>query len=72
MTRSSYYYLMVTKDKYELPLVVVDTPSELAKISGCTAECIMSIIYKWERRGGGQMCYRKARKAEGTFRRVRR
>lgn len=37
-------YLMVTKDKYELPLCVADTVPELAKMVGTTTNTIYSMM----------------------------
>ena len=33
-TESRYYWLIVTADEYELPLVVADSVAELAKMTG--------------------------------------
>lgn len=37
-------WLMVTKDKYQLPLAVADTAAELAKIVGVTPEAIIKSV----------------------------
>lgn len=37
-----FVYMMVTKDKYELPLAVVDSAEELSKISGKSVNTIRS------------------------------
>lgn len=37
-------WLKVTQDKYELPMVVADSPKELARIVGTTAHNIHSTI----------------------------
>lgn len=37
-------YLKVTKDKYELPLAIADSPSELAEMVGTTSNAITSAI----------------------------
>lgn len=37
-------YLLVTQDKYELPLAVTDTQEELARIAGVTAGTVMSSL----------------------------
>ena len=34
---SETYYMVVTKDEYELPLAVARSPSELARYSACDA-----------------------------------
>lgn len=45
-------YLLVSKDKYELPLFVADSPKELAEKVGLRAENIRSCIYHAKARGG--------------------
>ena len=37
-------YLKVTKDKYELPLAVADSPRELAKMIGVSPDTIFSAL----------------------------
>ena len=37
-------YLRVTKDKYELPVAVADSPRELAKMCGVSRASILSIL----------------------------
>lgn len=37
-------YMMVTKDKYSLPLAVVDSIDELVRMTGKTSNCIKSVI----------------------------
>ena len=37
-------YLRVTKDKYELPVAVADSPRELAKMCGVAKSGILSAI----------------------------
>jgi len=39
-------YMMVTQDKYELPMAIADTPAELAEIVGTTRNAISSAISK--------------------------
>lgn len=39
----------VTKDKYELPVAIADTPTQLAKICHTSASNIYSSAYKRER-----------------------
>ena len=41
-------WLEVTKDKYELPLAVADTQSELAKMRGTTKEKIRTSYSKYK------------------------
>lgn len=43
-------YLKTTKDKYELPVVVAESLSELSKLTGTTKNVISSSISK-KRRG---------------------
>ena len=37
-------YLRVTKDKYELPVAVADSPRELAKMIGVSRDTILSSL----------------------------
>ena len=37
-------YLRVTKDKYELPVAVADSPRELAKMTGVSRATILSAL----------------------------
>ena len=39
-----YLYMKVTNDAYELPEAVADSPHELAKMLGTTANCVSSSI----------------------------
>lgn len=39
-----YYYMLVTKDKYRLPLIVCDTAQELADIVGVSVKAIYKEI----------------------------
>ena len=39
-----YLYMKVTKDKYELPIAVADTPRELSKMVGIKAQSISRYI----------------------------
>lgn len=43
--------MMVTLDKYELPLAVADSPAELARMVGTTANTICSAIYHCRKHG---------------------
>lgn len=45
-------WLMVTADKYELPVAVADTAEELARIVGVSSRNIYSVVSKAKRRGG--------------------
>lgn len=42
--RKKYIYICHTLDKFELPIAVADSPSELAEICGTTAGCVSSSI----------------------------
>lgn len=42
--------MKITKDKYELPIAIADTPTELAKIVGTTAKNVYSGA--WKRKKG--------------------
>lgn len=44
-------YLRVTKDRYELPLAVADTPKELGEICGVSPGLISSCISHAEKKG---------------------
>lgn len=50
-------FLKVTKDKYELPLVVADSARELAGILGISQDRIYSAISHAKTRGGWS-CYK--------------
>ena len=43
-------YIMVTRDKYELPLAVADTAAELARMVGVTTNAVLSGISKARKR----------------------
>ena len=70
MRKPEYYYLMVTKDELELPLVVADTAAELSRIVGCHPSHVSRSIDGWE--NGLRPRRYKSKKIEGTFRRVKR
>ena len=44
----SNVWMMISKDKYELPIAVADTASELAKIVGKTKNHIQSEVSHYE------------------------
>lgn len=60
-------YMEISPDRLELPVAVADSPAELAKMSGTSADVVRSCISK-QRRG----IYRKSRfieieiESEGT------
>lgn len=39
-------YVMISKDRYELPLIVADTQSELARLAGVKVSAVSSGISK--------------------------
>lgn len=45
-----YLYMMVTRDKYELPLIVTESTRELANFAGVKINAIHSAIHNKERR----------------------
>lgn len=58
---SEYYWMMVTRDRYELPIFVAESVRELARMVGCSA----STIRKNEsegRRYGSKTAYVRVRK----------
>ena len=57
MQEKKYLWLLVTKDKYELPLAVADTANELARMTGTTKNNIVSQIS----RGNKKSMYRRVR-----------
>ena len=51
----AYVWMKVTKDKYELPVAVAETHSELARICGTTPGNVLSSASRYrhgQRRGG--------------------
>ena len=57
-------YLKVTKDKYELPLIVTEGAQELADQEGVAVNTIYSSISHYEN-GGQYSPYRRVRIEEG-------
>lgn len=55
-----YVYMMVSNDKYELPLVVADSVSELARVVGVAPVTISSAI-----------CHSKQRRGRSIYKKVR-
>lgn len=43
-------YMKITKDKYELPLAVADSPAELAAMTGDSIKTIYSSVSREKRR----------------------
>lgn len=58
---SIYYWLIVTHDKYELPLVVADSIQELARYDGVSVNTIYSAISHYEH---GRYNFTKYRRVE--------
>ena len=63
-----YIYMMVTKDKYELPLAVADTAAELSRMVGCDNSHISRTIREFENNAVKRK--HANHKISGTFRRV--
>lgn len=51
MKKEKYIYMLVTKDKYELPLVVADSVAELAKKLSVSPNVIYSIMSHAKKKG---------------------
>lgn len=51
-------YLQVTKDKYELPVAISDTPAGLARICGVSKNTVLSAISHAKERKRGSI-YRR-------------
>lgn len=49
--RTMIVWLLVTKDKYELPLEIADSAGELAKKVGCSVNNIHAAVSQARRRG---------------------
>lgn len=56
-----FLWLMITTDKYELPLIVADSPRELAKFVGVSYQNIKTCIYL---KNKGKIAYSKYVKVE--------
>lgn len=46
-----FIWMLVTKDKYELPIAVFDTARELAEYVGLPVNSVLSAISKCKKRG---------------------
>lgn len=44
MAQSDYVYMKISRDKYELPLAVADTATELARLCGLKPESVMTYM----------------------------
>lgn len=51
-TESRYYWMIVTTDELELPLVVADSAAELAKMTGKDIRAIRKGEHQGRERGG--------------------
>lgn len=58
-------WMMVTEDKYELPLAVADSASELARIAGCKPNNVSSCASKFKHRNQKQSKFYKIEIDEG-------
>lgn len=58
--KSRYLYMLVTKDKYELPIIVEESPAELARKCGVRTSVVIANARKVEL---GEVIY-------GRYRRV--
>lgn len=53
-----YFYVLVTADKYELPLYVADNYKDLAEVTGRSIACLQSVKSKNRRmKFNGEKCY---------------
>lgn len=59
---SKYYWLLATSDKYELPLYVADSVTELAQVTGKTENAIRTAICHAKQRGSKTTQYRRVPK----------
>ena len=55
MPKQKYLWLKVTKDEYELPLIVADTSTELALRLGLSKTSVLSSYHH----DGNKSCYRR-------------
>lgn len=59
---SDYYWLLVTRDKYELPLYVADSVTELSRFTGKSENAIRTAICHAKQRGTGISQYKRVPK----------
>lgn len=57
-------WMIVSKDKYEFPLGVYDTATELAMAVGTSANCVMATVNKFEKGKLKWNKYRRIREEE--------
>lgn len=59
--KEKYVWLLITTDKYELPLAVADTAVELAGMIGVSPHSIVSCYSRYTRGKGNNCKYRKVK-----------
>ena len=64
-TGSRYYWMLVSQDKYEWPLVIADTCGELAMVIGKTEKAVYNAVTFAERRGSKRSQFRRVLKEGG-------
>ena len=64
-TGSRYYWMLVSQDKYEWPLVIADTCGELAQMLGKTEKNAYNAVMLAEKRGSKNSIYRRVLKEGG-------
>lgn len=64
-TGSRYYWMLVSQDKYEWPLVIADTCGELAQMLGKTEKNVYNAVMLAEKRGSKNSRYRRVLKEGG-------
>lgn len=57
-----YYWMLVSRDKYEWPLVIADTCGELAQVIGKTEKAVYNAVTTAERRGSKNSQFRRVLK----------
>lgn len=48
-TEPQYIYMLVTEDKYELPVMVASSASQLAKMCGVTANTVLAMAWRHDK-----------------------
>lgn len=64
MSKNDYYWMLVTPDRFELPMVVADTCAELASMVGKTAHNVHNAVTTAEARGSKSRYRRVLRERE--------
>lgn len=62
---SRYYWMLVSPDKYELPIAIADTCGELAQAIGKTEKAVYNAVTTAERRGSKRSQFRRVLKEGG-------